>query len=173
MSQPRPRATLAVSMTSFPSSRIVAAVSSLISEFCRVLLDDADLAARFHMAAQELAENLTKYSSGPLVSLRAELIGSDDSAILRLEAKNQSSPEQLQAVERRLRELTNASDPTELYDRLIRETAPLDNVSGLGLARIRAEGELNVDYSIEGDELTVYVHASIPPQGGLPHAVSE
>jgi hypothetical protein len=160
-----PRAVLTVAMTAFPGSRIVGAVSKLISEFCRSLIDDPDLAWRFHMAAQELAENLAKYSSGPQVSISAELSGTDSSAVLRLQAKNTSTEEQLRAVELRLQELTQASDPVELYDRLIRETAPLNEGSGLGLARIRAEGALDVDYAIEGNELTISVHALVSPRG--------
>lgn len=169
MSATDPRATLEVTMSSFPSSRIAAAVSRLVSEFCRSLVEDEDVVARFHMAAQELAENLVKYSSGPMVSLSAELVSAGNSTMLRLQARNQSSPEQLQAVESRLKELKNARDPVELYDRLILESAPLDDVSGLGLARIRAEADLEVDYTIEGNELTVGVQASVRPHGGAWH----
>ncbi len=157
-------ASLAVSLSACPSGRIVGAISRLILEFCRGLVDDPDIADRFYMAAQELAENLVKYSSGPQVSLTAELRTSDAGAVLELEAKNHSTPEQLEAVERRLSELTNASDPIELYDRLILETAPQEEGSGLGLARIRAEGNLEVDYAIDGSELTISVHASVHPQ---------
>src|SRR5690606_42034916 len=107
--------------------------------------------------------NLIKYSSGPEVSLKAELIASEGNAILQLMAKNHSTEAQLAAVEERLRELTAADDPVELYDRLIRETAQLEEGSGLGLARIRAEGELDVDYAIVGTELTISVRASVHP----------
>lgn len=145
---------------------MVTAVSNLVSEFCRSLLKDPDVADRFHMAAQELAENLVKYSSGAQVSLSAELITSGDDAVLQLVAKNHSTQEQLRAVERKLVELTTASDPVEFYDRLIREAAPHADGSGLGLARIRAEGEFDVDYKIEGTELMISVRASVhPPRG--------
>jgi len=156
-------ATLVVTMSSFPGRNMVTAVSTLVSEFCRTLVSDKDIADRFHMAAQELAENLIKYSSGPEVSLKAELIASEGNAILQLMAKNHSTEAQLAAVEERLRELTAADDPVELYDRLIRETAQLEEGSGLGLARIRAEGELDVDYAIVGTELTISVRASVHP----------
>src|SRR5690606_26506312 len=165
-SDSRPRAVLTITMSSFPSARVVGAVSRLVSEFCYSLVDDPDIVARFHMAAQELAENLAKYSSGPDVSISAELLGSDTSAVLRLMARNRGTPEQLRDVECRLREIQSAEDPVELYDRLIREVAPLDDVSGLGLIRIRAEGGLNVDYAIEGNELTISVHSSVAPQKG-------
>lgn len=161
MTEPRPRATLAITLTSFPSERVASAVSKLVSEFCLGLVNDPDMAFRFHMAAHELAENLVKYSDGPHVSIQADLEGNDDSAVLRLRATNESTPDKLREVEQRLQELATADDPVELYDRLIRETAPLDDGSGLGLARIRAEGGLNIDYSIRGNELTISVYAVV------------
>lgn len=164
MNQVEPSASLAVTFSAFPSERMVGAISRLILEFCKGLVDDSDVADRFHMAAQELAENLVKYSSGPRVSLKAELRTLADGAVLEIQAKNQSSREQLFQVEKRLAELTTTDDPVKLYDRLILESAPSDEGSGLGLARIRAEGELDVDYSIDGDELTISVHSSVHPQ---------
>jgi hypothetical protein len=161
MSKPLPRATLRVNMLAFPGRRIVSAISGLVSEFCLCLIDDRDVVSRFHIAAQELAENLLKYSSGAEASLSAELSGNDGSAVLRLQATNHATPEQLHAVERHLQELTTALDPIEHYDRLIRETAPLEKGSGLGLARIRAEGGLNVGYSINGDQITISVDSSV------------
>jgi len=159
-----PKATLTVSMHSFPSDRVVGAVSRLVYEFCRALIHDQDMADRFYMAAQELAENLVKYSSGSEVSLAAELLGMEGDAVLQLRAQNRSTPDQLRAVEAQLKELAHASDPVELYDRLIRESAPHPDRSGLGLARIRAEAEFDLDYEIDGDQLTICVRASVHPQ---------
>ena len=166
MSQLAPQATLTVAMTSFSSERIVTAISRLVSEFCRVILADADVASRFHMAAHELAENVVKYSTGPRVSIEVALEEFKDGARLEVRASNETTPERLQEVEGRLRELAEAEDPVALYDRLIMETAPRTDVSGLGLARIRAEGELNMDYSIEGNALTVTVHAPVTTREG-------
>lgn len=163
MSRKQANGTLAVTMLCFPGERMVTAISNLVLEFCRLLVTDPDVADRFHMAAQELVENLVKYSSGEQVSLTAEVITEGADAVLQLVAKNHSTQEQLQAVERKLRELTTAPDPVELYDRLIRETAPFAEGSGLGLARIRAEGEFDMDYKIEGTELTISVRASVHP----------
>lgn len=163
MNQNEASAQLSISMTSFPNDRMVSAASKLVSEFCFALVGDNDVAHRFHMAAQELAENLAKYSSGEQVSLRAELTSGDEGTVLELSATNQSSPAQLEEVERHLRELTTAEDPVALYDRLILESAPSEESSGLGLARIRAEGEFDVKYQIQGSELTVSVRASIHP----------
>ena len=169
MTDPLPTAQLAVTMTALPNSRLVAAVSTLVCEFCRGLISDPQVTSRFHMAAQELAENLVKYSVGSEVKLAAQLTGTRDRAELCLRATNRSTPAQLDQVERCLAALVKAQDPAAHYDRLMREAAPREEGSGLGLARLRAEGELNVDYSIEGDQLTISVHAPVEPRKGFPH----
>jgi len=139
-----------------PSTSLVSAISRLVSDFCRQGLSDLDISSRFHMAAHELAENMTKYSSGAAVSLEVELSEQAGEHLLTLRTRNHASPERLREVSKRLAEIRAAVDPSKLYDRLIEESAPLEGVSGLGLARIRAEG-LEFDYAIRGDELTLIV----------------
>ena len=120
-----------------------------------------DAAWRFYMAAQELAENITKYSTGSNVTLQVELEEVNGEHIMRVFAKNETSPERMAEASRRLAEIKAATNPTALYDRIARECAPRDDVSGLGLARIRAEGGLELDYEINGNELTISVHAPV------------
>ena len=143
-----------------PSPSLVSAISRLVSDFCRHGLHDLDISSRFHMAAHELAENMTKYSSTSAVSLEVELSEKAGGHLLTLRTKNHASPERLLEVEKRLVEICAAVDPAGLYDRLIEETAPLTGVSGLGLARIRAEG-LDFTYEINGDELTLIVQEPV------------
>jgi|SRR6187399_1201949 len=168
MTDSLPTAQLAVTLTALPNSRLVAALSALVAEFCQGLVADPAVVARFYMAAQELAENLVKYSVGREVRLAASLTGTHQNAELRLCATNRSTARQLDAVERCLTALVEARDPTQYYDSLIRASAPKSEGSGLGLARLRAEGELTVDYSIDGDQLTITVHASVEPRKGAP-----
>jgi len=164
MTEPIPEATLSISMTSFTNERIVAAISRLVTEFCKIILEDEDLAWRFQMAANELAENVVRYSTGSRVSIDVKLEDTPTSAVLRVRTSNQTTPERLREVEARLQELTRTRDPIELYDRMIRETAPKTGVSGLGLARIRAEGELDLEYSIDGSALSISVYAPVTPR---------
>ena len=172
MTDSLPTAQLAVTLTALPNSRLVTALSALVAEFCRGLVADPAVVSRFHMAAQELAENLVKYSVGREVRLDASLTGTPENAELRLRATNRSTARQLDQVERCLAALVNAQDPAQHYDSLVRASAPKDEGSGLGLARLRAEGELTVDYSIDGDQLTISVHASVEPRKGVPYADS-
>jgi hypothetical protein len=165
---------LFISLAFFPSEFLVTAISQLVSDFCQIGLRDLDLSSRFHMAAHELAENITKYSTRERVSLEMELAETAGVHTLSVKTKNHTSPDRLVEVERRLQELKATKDPVALYDRMIEETAPLEGVSGLGLARIRAEGGLDFDYRIEGDELTMVVQAPVPrppPLGPMDRAM--
>ena len=144
-----------------PNEYLVSAISRLVSDFCEIGLKDLDITSRFHMAAHELAENIIKYSSGPRVSLELALEERDGACVMKICARNEASPERLREVERRLFELKTAVDPVKHYDDLIIETAMVEGVSGLGLARVRAEGGLDVDYKIEGNELTIIAHAPV------------
>jgi hypothetical protein len=153
---------LFISLAFFPSEFLVSAISQLVGDFCQIGLRDLDLSSRFHMAAHELAENITKYSTRARVTLEMELAETGGVHTLSVKTKNHTSPDRLLEVERRLQELKTTKDPVALYDRMIEETAPLEGVSGLGLARIRAEGGLDFDYFIDGDELTMVVQAPVP-----------
>ncbi|WP_437475823.1 hypothetical protein WME75_24505 [Sorangium sp. So ce1014] len=148
-------------MTFFPNERLSTAVLRLVSSFCGQVLDDANVSSRFYMAAHELAENITKYSSGSRVSLELALEEDQSSQVMKIRARNEASPERLREVERQLIALKAASDPVKHYDQLITETAMIEGISGLGLARVRAEGGLDMDYTIEGNELTIIAHAPI------------
>jgi two-component sensor histidine kinase len=158
------KAALSVSMSPFPDARLVTALSRLVSEYCRMVLEDADAASRFHMAAHELVENVAKYSTGSRMRLEVELGEAGGSHVMRVRVCNETSAQQLREVEKRLTELAAAENPVKLYDRLIRETAPISDVSGLGLARIRAEAELELDYRVEGNELTISVQGPVLPR---------
>ncbi|KYF95336.1 hypothetical protein BE20_04760 [Sorangium cellulosum] len=146
-SEPSQGASLFLCITFFPSERMATAVLRLVSSFCAMVLDDANVSSRFYMAAHELAENITKYSTGPRVSLELVMEEAESSCILKIRAR-----ERLREVERRLFALKTASDPVKHYDDLISETAMLE---------VRAEGGLDVDYKIEGNELTITAHAPV------------
>lgn len=153
---------LFVQLAFCPTPSLVSGIARLVSDFCRTGLRDLDVTTRFHMAAHELTENIAKYSTSSRAMLEIELTETDGSRLLTLRTKNHTSRDRLVEVEKRLKELQEAVDPAQLYDRLIEETAPLEGVSGLGLARIRAEG-LSFNYTISGDELTLIVQEPLPP----------
>jgi hypothetical protein len=159
---PRIDAQILVRLQFFPSERLVASVARLVADFCRATLDDVETTSRFHLATYELVENLVKYSSGKSASVEVELEERERTLrTLTVRARNKTTPEQLEEVKQRLGALQSADDPVVYYDQLIAEAAPRSGGSGLGLARIRAEGDLELDFAIEGDELTISARASI------------
>ena len=124
-------------------------------------IGDQETTARLHMAAHELVENVLKYGSTPEVGLEFELERGERESIVRLRTRNTAAPEQLEEVARRVTELRAAPDPIAYYDMLIRSTAPVLGMSGLGLARIRAEAGLDVNCTVEGREVSIVVQATM------------
>jgi hypothetical protein len=114
-----------------------------------------------------LVENVVKYGMKPDVRVAIDLEKRGTSTILRLTTSNSARPDRLETAAKLLTELSEAEDPEAFYDKLIIETAPLEGVSGLGLARIRAEADLNVGFQIKGDRLDITVEAEIDENGKL------
>jgi anti-sigma regulatory factor (Ser/Thr protein kinase) len=159
-------ASAAVFLAFEPSSAFVQRVIRWLTDFCQLTLADLEMVARLRLAVSELVENVVKYGMQPNVSVEVQLIERDGAPILRLGTRNRTSPEYLERAVELLSKLKHAPDPIAYYDRLVRETAPKAGVSGLGLARIRAEGELELDFKVDGDELWIWVEA--PIEGPLP-----
>lgn len=147
------------------SKGLVGKVAAWLTAFCELTLGDEEVASRLHMAAYELVENVLKYGDRQEIDLELEIVRTPDAATLRLKAHNTTSPERLAEVVHRLEELRAAQDPIAYYDRLVRETAPLANCSGLGLARIRAEGYLGIDFKVDGQRLSIEVETTVKENG--------
>ncbi len=177
-STPRPRpdrqavASAAVFLAFEPSSAFMQRVIRWLTDFCQLTLADLEMAARLRLAVAELVENVVKYGMQPNVSVEVELLDRDGALWLRLGTRNRASPGYLERAIELLTELKTAEDPVAYYDRLVRESAPKLGVSGLGLARIRAEGELDLGFRVDGDELSIWVEAPVdkPPTPPLPNS---
>lgn len=174
-SERKAMARAAVFLAFEPSAAFMQRVIRWLTDFCQLTLADLEMVARLRLAVSELVENVVKYGMQPNVSVEVELIEREGTPLLRLGTRNRTSPEYLERAERLLSQLKSADDPVAFYDALVRESAPRVGVSGLGLARIRAEGELELDYKIEGDELWIWVEAPVDgsmaasrPNGRLP-----
>jgi Histidine kinase-like ATPase domain len=168
-------ASAAVFLAFEPSSAFMQRVIRWLTDFCQLTLADLEMVARLRLAVSELVENVVKYGMQPNVRVEVELLERNGQTTLRLGTRNRASPDYLKRAVALLSELKSAPDPVAYYDRLVRESAPRAGVSGLGLARIRAEGELELDFKVEGDELWIWVEAPVDaldstprPNGRLP-----
>ena len=163
-------ASAAVFLAFEPSAAFMQRVIRWLTDFCQLTLADLEMVARLRLAVSELVENVVKYGMQPNVSVEVALIERDGAALLRLGTRNRASPQYLERAVELLTELKNAPDPIAYYDSLVRESAPRLGMSGLGLARIRAEGDLELDFKVEGDELSIWVEAPVdkPPSAVRP-----
>ena len=145
-----------------PPARVIAATRQFLQSIYEDLLDDPDTSSRVALAAHELLENLAKYSSGGDMDLEVSIVRRDQQDFVRIRTRNRSSPEQLAALTRTLDEIRAARDPLSGYLDFIARSAQSDLGSGLGLARIRAEADMSLQYDITGTEVTVVAETSVP-----------
>lgn len=149
----------AVFISFSPSQRFIDGIVKWLTDFCHLTMQDLEGVSRMQLAVNELIENVVKYGTNPSVGVEVELESTPEWSVLRLKTRNTAAPERLRDAVRLLTELRDAPDPVAFYDKLVLESAPKQGVSGLGLARIRAEGELELDFEVVGEELCVSVEA--------------
>jgi hypothetical protein len=146
-----------------PTVALVSTVRRFVTDFYREQFLDSDVSHKLAMATHEMLENTVHYS----VDRRSELIISlhqrDGQYIVTIRTKNRATNERLDKVRNALDEVVGASNPEELYNQLVRRAAKRrDGGSGLGLGRIRAEADLALSYSIEGDTIVVTAEGRFP-----------
>jgi len=135
---------------------MVSIVRRFVEESFEKLVGDPEAVFRISMAVHELLENAAKYSDGEMTGLNI-CFESNGSAV-SIKLTNQSTPEHIARLRASIKEIQSSKDPYALYQTLMRRSSGVQEESGLGLARIRAEGEL--DLSLEVDSLMVAITAS-------------
>jgi hypothetical protein len=146
-----------------PNPRMVSVVRRFVEETFEKLVGDPEAIFRVSMTAHELLENGAKYAVGRRVQLRVlleELEGGGASAHIAL--SNETTPEHVERLKLRIAEITRAEDPFAHYQTLMRHSSKLRDESGLGLARIRAEGEMNLGLEVDGQRVTIVAQARVP-----------
>jgi two-component sensor histidine kinase len=150
-----------MSLAFSPERQLIRPTSLLIRDFLDAALRDPDTVSRLHMAAHELTENIVKYSAGTRVGIELELAQQERGCTLRVTASNDAEQARLRDVQDLLEHLKQSDNPRSVYEGLMRRSALLEGVSGLGLARIRVEAGLELDYAIEGTRLTIMFQAPV------------
>ncbi|MCW5831997.1 MAG: ATP-binding protein [Labilithrix sp.] len=148
-----------------PSVALVSTVRRFVSDFYDELLKDRDASHRLGMATHEMLENAVHYSSDHRSELVVSLHRVNGQFLVTIRTTNRATDERLSKVRRALDEVVTAPDPMDLYNQLVRRAAKrTDGGSGLGLGRIRAEADLALSYSIEGDTLVLTAEGRFPPR---------
>jgi hypothetical protein len=147
------------------SPPLVSVTRRFVEEAIEKYINDADLISRVAMAAHELLENAAKYAHQAAADLSLVLDRDGaGGAHLTLRLSNPTSPHHLDRLKRLFAELDSSADPLVLYVDLMRRNAHRREISGLGLARIRAEGEMALTLRVEGDTVTIVARAPVPPE---------
>jgi len=137
-----------------PAGCFVSTVRRFVEEGLEKIIADHDLVYRISMAAHELLENASRYSSDRWVSLRlsADRPGDDGEGSAEITLRNESTPENLAHLQETVNEIAQAGDAMMKYQEMLRRSSRRRDGSGLGLIRIRAEGEMSVSVTIEGNQ---------------------
>ena len=159
------RALVSLTLSFQPLAEQIASLRCLVSDLCKPHIADPDQLSCVLLAAHELLENIVKYSSDGSAEFHFALEMLPTGLRVRLRTKNRTHPERLADAGRRIDALVAAGDPVAHYDELIRESAGRRDVSGLGLARIPAEAEMQLRYVVEQDWLVLTAEGTAGERG--------
>jgi hypothetical protein len=149
-----------------PEADRVSRVRHFVEDFYTRALNDDDLGSRVGLALHELLENAVKYGRRGQTQVRVDICPSVERTRIRISIRNQARPEDIASLRMMVEEMNAASDPFIYYQQAMRRSAKRVNGSGLGLARIRAEADMQMSFEQSaGDEVTVCAETDAPPPG--------
>jgi hypothetical protein len=113
--------------------------------------ETADVVA---MAAHELVENAAKYCTDRKATLRVQVEERELGPFIAVVIRNPTTPARIAGLKAAFSEMAAAADPMEYYLEVMqRDLGP--GQSGLGLARLRAEGDLEMDLRVLDDVVEI------------------
>jgi hypothetical protein len=142
-----------------PNVELVSTVRKFVSSFYVKLLD-GDATERLALATHELLENAVKYSSTGETAIRIDIESVDPPRIC-IRTWNQASPEHVAQIVEAFRQSCETSNAFTLYQRLIERSATRTSGSGLGLARVRAECDMELSYVLDEDEVCIVARPTL------------
>ena len=160
----------AIRLDFVPEMRLIWRTSRYVRDFYGNVLADPDACARVMLTAHELLENAAKYSADGHGQLEIDVFERDGQAYVRIATSNLATADRLTELRRFFDESGRTPDPIALYDQMIARTAQRTDGSGLGLARIRAEGEMTLSHVVDGDTVTIVAETPVRLKGEVPVA---
>ena len=134
-----------------PNIRLASTVRRFTNELYQRVLANQELAARVALATHEVLENAIAYAADD----EAEIVIDFDGDVVNVRTWNRAAPERIDAIKNGIDEVMTAPDPDAYYQQQMLVTANRTDGSGLGLARIRNEAEMNLSYEIDQDRVCI------------------
>lgn len=136
-----------------PNAALIGAVRRFVVDFFERVLAHGEMGDRLGLVAHELLENAIKYSVDKDAVVSLLIVRAAHSSEIRIQTQNQATKENIKRVRELVDAMHAANDAMAFYQQLMRDSARRQEGSGLGLARIWAEGEMRLNVTVEDNEL--------------------
>jgi anti-sigma regulatory factor (Ser/Thr protein kinase) len=145
-----------------PNIRLVPIVRRFVSDFYGEVFEDLEVVGRLALATHELMENAVRHNAGGEARLIVELREVAGEKCVSVRIGNPAGPEDIDRLSRLLTAMGQAPDPLQFYLQLMRQTARQEEGSGLGLTRIRVEGEMELSHVVQGAWVEITARTTCP-----------
>jgi hypothetical protein len=154
-----------------PTVQLITVVRRSVVSLYERELGDRDASARVGLATHEMLENVLRHSMNGETTLQIRTRGANGgtastnanaraSKVIEIETTNRASPETIETLKAHAAKMATA-DAETYYLQVMAECAQTDDDGGLGLARIRAEGEMTLNVESEGDVVRVIARTTV------------
>lgn len=140
-----------VDLSLVPNVELISSIRLFVTKFYQPTLS-ADAVSRVALATHELLENAMRYTDRPPTEVRLRIEIRGDAVVLQ--TWNNTDASHHEVVQGLFEEMNRAPDPLIHYCLLMKRNARREG-SGLGLARIRAEGEMDLSYELVDSKLRI------------------
>ena len=148
-----------------PSVELISLVRRFVFDFYRQILRDEDAVSRVALTTHELLENAVRYSTNGVATVRIDVSAEDanpgEMRVLTIRMENHAEESHRIALTGIFNEIRDASDPFDHYQKMMIRNAKRTDGSGLGLARILCEAEMDLDYEIDDDRVRILASTGV------------
>jgi hypothetical protein len=155
-------------LTFRPTQELLAPMRALVTELFKSQSMEEDAVYRLGIALHELLENVMKYSADGVAHLSAELGETEKRAVVSLRVSNQCEAARLSDLKSEFDSLRLSDDAEAYYLALMLKNARRSDGSGLGLARIWAEAQMDLRCEIAGSTATIVAQSPIELSSAAP-----